>query len=158
MKQDHNRSIYSRQPRKNARRVTVPLHVGPYVRLVFSEMARQGLRYQDIEDISGVLRASQKAWRKKNSPSLPSLQAVLNTLGFDLVAVPAIEILPPELAGELATIAAKMKAGIPEAWSALIEIGIEQSGQREHAHARFAEMEAGRAEHVTVTPKHRRAS
>jgi transcriptional regulator with XRE-family HTH domain len=157
MKQNHNRSIYSRQPRKNARRVTVPAHVGPYVRLFFSEMARQGLRYQDVEDVSGVLRASQKAWRKKNTPSLSSLQAVLNTLGFDLLAVPAIEILPPELAGELATIASKMKAGIPEAWSALIEIGIEQRDQREHAHARFAEMDAERADHATVKPKQRPA-
>lgn len=79
------------------RAVTMPERgVCPHVRLVFAEMARQRRTYDEVEAASGFRRASIKAWRSKNYPGLDSLEAVLNSLGFHLVAVPAhVEMLPP---------------------------------------------------------------
>src|SRR4051812_13047768 len=107
-------SFYVRPPkpqqrrRKNPRTVTMPsCSVGPHVRLVFSEMARQQVTYESLDESSGVRRASVKAWRRKNAPGQASLEAVLAALGFAFVPTPALEVLPAALAGELTALALK---------------------------------------------------
>ncbi|MBB4383562.1 hypothetical protein [Bradyrhizobium sp. SBR1B] len=116
----------NRKRRKNPRTVTMPDRVGPHVRLVFAEMARQKLRYLDVAERSGVQHATLKAWRKKNRPGLESVEAVLATLGYGLVPVPALEALPPALAGELTALALKLRMNIPQTWCALLDVHAEQ--------------------------------
>jgi hypothetical protein len=79
-----------------------------------------------------------KAWRKKNRPGLESLEAVLATLGFGLVPVPALEALPSELAGELTALALKLRMNIPQTWSALLSIHTEQKLLRMRSENRAA--------------------
>lgn len=114
------------------RTVTMPERVGPHVKLVFAEMARLRKTYDDVEEGSGVRRPTIKQWRRKNKPGLDSLQAVLNFLGWDLVAVPALEALPADIAGELVTFAKKLELDIPTTWATLIDIGIEQKARQAH--------------------------
>jgi hypothetical protein len=56
-------------------------------------------------------RRSIKSWRNRSQPSLPSIEACLNALGWDLTPVPAIEILPNKIAADLGRLAAKMQIG-----------------------------------------------
>lgn len=124
--------------RKNPRTVTMPEHVGAHVRLVFSEMARQHFTYDEVEEGSGVRRPTIKQWRRKNRPGLESMEAVLATLGFGLVPIPALEALPPDLAGELTALALKLRMNIPETWCALLDIHTEQKLLRMRADERAA--------------------
>jgi hypothetical protein len=135
-----------RHRRKNPRLVTMPDRgVSPHVKLVFAEMARLGFTYDAVEEGSGVRRPTVKQWRRKNRPSLESLEAVLGFLGWDFVPIPALETLSPELAGELTTLALKLQKSMPETVSALIDIGVEQKLLRtsaEEKRAVLAEREA----------------
>ena len=137
--------------RKNPRTVTMPDRVGPHVKLVFGEMARQRITYDEVEDGSGVRRPTIKQWRRKNRPGLESLEAVLGFLGWDFVAVPSLRVLPPEIAGELVTLARKMNRDLPETWGALIETGVQQRLLKIRADERaaiLAEYDARRASHA----------
>lgn len=52
--------------RSNKRLVSMPDRgVSPHVKLVFSEMAKLGARYDDVEFGSGVRRPTVKQWRRK---------------------------------------------------------------------------------------------
>ncbi|WP_234713358.1 hypothetical protein [Rhodopseudomonas palustris] len=108
--------------RTNRRTVTMPDRVGPHVKLVFAEMARLAITYDEVEDGSGVRRASVKAWRRKNRPGLESLEAVLGFLGWDFVAVPRAKALPDEVRAELQPIADKLGLTMPQTILALVEI------------------------------------
>lgn len=115
-----------RKRRKNHRTVTMPERVGPHVKLVFSEMSRLRVTYDETEERSGVRRATIKAWRRKNRPGLESLEAVLGFLGWGFVPVPALEALPADIAGELVTITKRLERDIPTTFAALIDIGVTQ--------------------------------
>lgn len=117
------------KPRRTVcRKVSQPrASVSPHVRLVFAEMARLNVGYQDVENFSGVRRATCKAWRQKNAPSLESLTAVLSFLGYDYVPVPALEALPPDFAGEITALALRMQHHIPTTWAAVVSVGVEQA-------------------------------
>lgn len=145
---DRSHGPLYRQPRHRTKRlVSIPPNAPAVVRLFFAEMRRQGRIYDEIEVASGIRRATQKSWRHKtNYPSLESLTATFNSLGWDFHATPALELLPPDIAGQLAALSAKMNADIPDVWAALIEIGIPQRDQRERAAERLAEIDAARAE------------
>jgi hypothetical protein len=104
----------------------MPESASPHIKLVFSEMARLQVTYDEVAEGSGVRRASMKAWRRKNKPSLESLESVLGFLGWAYVPVPALETLPPNWAGELTALALKLGKSMPETISALIDIGVEQ--------------------------------
>jgi transcriptional regulator with XRE-family HTH domain len=81
----------SRQPS----RITVPARAHPLAKIVFSELRRQNATYSELEERSGVLISTFKAWRSQSSsPGLFTLQATLGALGWTLVAVPKIETLP----------------------------------------------------------------
>ncbi len=84
------RPFSRRNPEKKRRisTLTVPERAGPHVRLVFAEMQRQGLRYDDVEDGSGVLRTTIKAWRSKNYPNLDSIEAVFGFLALAIYTDP----------------------------------------------------------------------
>ncbi|WP_425991073.1 hypothetical protein [Afipia sp. DC4300-2b1] len=155
------RPIKLARRRKNQRTVTMPSSVSPHVRLVFAEMARLHFTYDEVEERSGVRRASVKAWRRKNRPSLESMEAVLATLGFGFIPVATLEALPPELAGELTALALKLRMNIPQTWTALIDIGVEQKLLRMRADERaavVAEHDARRLRHVNDnTPRNRTA-
>lgn len=136
MKYDREHGPLHRQPRnRRARCLTIPERVGPHARLVFAEMRRQGRTYDEVQESSGVLRATMKAWRRKNKPGLESLEAVLNSLGWNFTPTPSAEILSPDLAGELDAVATKLATGLPEVWAALIDIGMQQRDQRGRASA-----------------------
>ena len=84
-----------------------------------------------------------KAWRRKNRPGLESLEAVLNSLGWNFIPTPTAEVLSPELASELDAVVTKLKIGMPEVWAALLEVGRQQSDKREQSAARPAESTPG---------------
>jgi hypothetical protein len=54
------------------------------------------------------------------------MTAVLATLGYGLTATPALQVLPPDLAGEVTALALKLKKNMPDTWAALVDIGMEQ--------------------------------
>lgn len=149
-------SRFRRRP--HSRTVTMPTHgVGAHVKLVFAEMARLKFTYDEVEEGSGVRRPTIKQWRRKNRPGLESLEAVLNFLGWDFVAVPALEALPADIAGKLVTLAKKIERDIPMTWAALIDIGLEQKLLRMNADERRAVLEerkARQAHHANDNCKH----
>jgi hypothetical protein len=108
-------------------------------------MREQGRLLDDIAEASGVRRASVKSWRNRSYPGLDSLEACLASLGWTLSPVPRIEVLPDDIAADLARIAAKMKIAMPEVFSALIEIAAGQTFVRERAQQRIESREAERA-------------
>lgn len=124
--------LHKQPPNRHARRLTIPDGVGPYVKLVFAEMRRQGRTYDAVEVASGVLRCTMKAWRKKNAPGLTSIEAVLNSLGWHFTPTPILDTLPAELADDLTALAGRMDAEIPEVWAALVEVSIDQRKRRSH--------------------------
>ena len=96
-------------------------------------------------------RPTVKQWRNKNRPSLESLESVLSALGWAYVPVPALETLPPELAGELTALALKLGVSMPQTIAALIDIGVEQKLLRmsaEEKRAVLAEREARNPRHA----------
>ncbi|GEC16495.1 hypothetical protein NWI01_23870 [Nitrobacter winogradskyi] len=129
------------------RTVTMPERgVGPHVRLVFAEMMRQQRTYDEVESASGFRRASLKGWRNKNAPGLDSLEAVLNSLGFHLIAVPAhVEMLPPSVAAKAAELAALAKIELGEVWSAAVQIAALQLASTAEGERILAELDAERA-------------
>ncbi len=106
--------------RRRETHVTIPQCAGPHVRLVFAEMNRQRVTYQELEDKSGVLRSTTKAWRHKNVPSLTSIEAVLGYLGWDFVPIPRERALPPDVVAELRPIAERLGVEMPNAIALLI--------------------------------------
>lgn len=102
--------------------VTIPERVGPHVKLVFSEMHRLNWTYDDVEEGSGVRRITVKAWRRKNRPSLESIESVLGFMGYDFVPIPRAGILPPEVLKKLRPIAEELSLSMPQAVQAITEI------------------------------------
>jgi hypothetical protein len=134
-----------RSKRANRRCATMPAGVQPIVRVIFAEIARQNLRYQDVEDFSGVRRASLKSWRRRTRPSWESVQSVLSVLGFGFVPTPALQVLPAELAGEFPALAMKLEKNLPETFNALVDLAAEQKLLAMDATERRAVIEAHHA-------------
>lgn len=111
-------------------KVTIPEGTGPHVKLIFAEMRRQALNYDEVAWRSGVLKATLKAWRHRNRPSLENIEAVLSVLGFDLVPVPRDTVPPPDLIAALQPVADKFGLSMPDARTALVQIiaGMPKSG------------------------------
>jgi len=85
-------------------RVTVPERANPFAKLVFAEMRRQNVSYDELEMRSGVLASTYKAWRCENSPGLASIEATLGALGWTLVPTPRLDTLPEHVREALAEI------------------------------------------------------
>ncbi|WP_162820201.1 hypothetical protein [Microvirga calopogonii] len=105
-------------------RVTVPEHAGPHVRLVFAEMARQGVNYWELEGRSGIQKATIKAWRYKNVPSLTSLESCLNALGWDLIPLPKDRVIDASILEELQPIADRLGLTLGDAVQFATEIAV----------------------------------
>lgn len=86
-------------------RVTIPKRCHPAAKIVFAEMRRQGVSYDDLEWKSGVLRSTIKAWRTNNSPSLDTLSATLGALGWEFLPCPPLDALAPEVKAEIERLA-----------------------------------------------------
>jgi hypothetical protein len=114
------------QRRNPNRLVTDAPKAHPLARIVFSEMRRQMVVYDDIAEKSGVTRASMKSWRLRSIPSTASIEAVLGYLGWRLTATPAPDRIPPDLFEELAALAQKCERSMPETWALLVEISAKQ--------------------------------
>ena len=112
--------------RDTRRKVSIPAHVPAHVRLVRALMGEQCWTYDEIAEISGVNRPTQKQWGRRTKPSYENLTAVLSALGWALTPTPSPQSLPPDLMGEITALALKLQRDIPETWNALIQIGIEQ--------------------------------
>ncbi|WP_311276122.1 hypothetical protein [Methylobacterium sp. WCS2018Hpa-22] len=136
--------------RKRPATITVPDRVGPHVRLLFTEMRRQNVTYDEVEEGSGVRRAALKAWRHKNRPSLESIEAALGFLGFDLVPIPRAKVLPAEIVAEIREVAARLDLDMPATVKLIVEVvaGI---------HARFGEVATDEAPTVAEAPPRRRS-
>lgn len=102
--------------------VTIPTGVSPHVRLIFEELRRQGITYEETEEGSGVLKTTLKAWRHKNRPSLDSIEAVFGFLGWDFVPIPRSDRLPPDVVRALKPIADRLDLTMPGAIQAIVAI------------------------------------
>ena len=111
-------------------------------------MQRQGYTYDEMEARSGVLRPTLKAWRYKNSPSLTNLEACMNVLGFDFIAIPRSSVLPPAIVAELRPIADKLGLEMPAAIRALVEIAVglhaKKAAPKPRQAPKFRQAQAGR--------------
>lgn len=94
-------------------RVTVPERCHPMAKIVFGEMNRQGVTYDELEYRSGVLRSTFKAWRTHNKPGLDTIEAALGSLGWVVIPVPRIEHLPPNIQAGLEVLAAEWEGDHP---------------------------------------------
>lgn len=92
-------------PSPRPSRITIPSHCHPAAKIVFAEMARQRVNYDELEHRSGVLKSSLKAWRTKNSPGLDTLAAALGALGWEFLPVPPPDALHPEVRERLVALA-----------------------------------------------------
>ena len=113
--------------------ITIPDRVHPHARLVFALMKRYLVTYDRLEEMSGVRRASIKAWRRKNAPGLANLEACFNSLGWMYTPIPKAESLPPELAAAIAALAERFQIELPEIMSALVEIAARQQARIDRA-------------------------
>lgn len=136
-----------RQPRSERyrRTVTIPNNVSPPVRLLFAEMQRLAVTYDDLEESSGTRRSTMKAWRKKNAATLGTLEPALNSLGWLLTPSPMFEIQPPKVAALMGELSALMRVSMPEAFAALLDWTARQQNQAIAADQRLAEIARRRA-------------
>jgi hypothetical protein len=105
-------------------RVSIPERAGPLVKLAFSEMARQFMTYDMVEEKSGVLRPTLKAWRYKNSPNLQNIEAVLNVLGWSLIPLPNDRVVDADILAELQPIAERLGLRMGDAVQFASEIAL----------------------------------
>lgn len=113
-----------RNPVRNRRptSITIPKRVAPHVKLLFTEMHRQRVTYDEVEEGSGVRRAAMKAWRHKNKPSLDSIEAVFGFLGWSFLPVARAEVLPKALAVDLQAVADKHGTSMEKTFAVLSEL------------------------------------
>jgi hypothetical protein len=111
-------------------RITIPQRAHPVVRFFYGEMRRQNVTYEEVEHCSGVYRQSFKAWRHSNKPGFESLEAVLGTLGWQLLPVPHVSKLPETLQTELRRLADNFKIEVPELAKEMIGMVVESEVRR----------------------------
>ena len=75
--------------RPRLRQHTVPVHTHPLVRLLFQELRTRQIPMNDLCRRSGLSINTVINWRSSNAPSLINIEAALNAVGYDLVAVPS---------------------------------------------------------------------
>lgn len=95
--------------------------------------------------ISGVNRPTIKQWRRKTrDPSLESLEAVLNALGWGFTDS-SIGNNAAHLAGAMTELALQMQRDIPTTWAILLDWTARQQVQAIAADQRLAEITRRRA-------------
>ena len=108
-------------PKRRKSTIQIPRHANPFARILFEEMSRQAITYDELAERSGVLRATAKAWRSKNAPGLAPLAACLAVVGMTFVAVPNVERLDPDLRRDLERLAELHGAKVDHLVAHLIE-------------------------------------
>lgn len=137
--------LYLRPPNPRAQRaLTVPTNAVSVARLLFSLLKANGRSYDEVAEASGILRSTLKSWRHRTAPTYSSIEACFNAIGWHFFPCPKVETLPSEIAADLARLAARMKADLPEVWSALGELAADQTFLRERAKERIEAHEAER--------------
>lgn len=126
------------------RSLTVPANALPCVKMLLSLMKAQGLSYDTVAEASGLLRATLKSWRNRSAPTFSTIEAAFNAIGWSFVPCPMVEVLPEDIAADLARLAAKMRTDVPHVWSALAELAADQAFLRERAKERIEKREAER--------------
>lgn len=126
------------------RSLTVPKQAHPIVQMLLSTMKAQGIGYDLVAESSGILRATIKSWRNRSAPTYATIEAAFNAIGWSLIPCPMVEVLPEDIAADLARLAAKMRTDVPHVWSALAELAADQAFLRERAKERIEKCEAGR--------------
>lgn len=99
--------------RRRQSKITIPEHCHPLAKVVFAEMRRQGVTYDELEHRSGVLRSTFKAWRTNNRPGLDTIEAALGALGWSVLPVPDPQTIPADLRSELQAIADDHEIELP---------------------------------------------
>lgn len=82
---------------KHPSRITIPERANPLAKLVFGEMKRQRVSYEELEFRAGVLRCTFKSWRAEKNPGLATIEAALGALGWALIPVPQHTRLPENI-------------------------------------------------------------
>ena len=72
----------------------VPKTCHPLIRCVFERANELKLNYDTIAEASGVDEKTIMRWKQHVEPCVGSLEAVLNALGMELVAVPVEQVEP----------------------------------------------------------------
>jgi hypothetical protein len=93
--------------KRKVSKITIPDRCHPAVKVVFAEMKRQGVTYDELEYRAGVLKTTFKAWRTHNKPGLEAMEAALGSLGWSYLPVPSIDHLPASIRGGLQALAAE---------------------------------------------------
>lgn len=65
----------------------VPTKGNPLLIQVFTEMRRRNMSIVEMSRRSGVSETTIRRWLERRSPRLHNLQAVVNTLGWEIVLV-----------------------------------------------------------------------
>jgi len=73
--------------------VTVPENAHPLTRLMYQLMKNQAVTYDELEFRSGVLRTTMKSHRGGTIPLLRSIEALLGSFGWELIATPPLSSL-----------------------------------------------------------------
>jgi hypothetical protein len=100
-------------PKRRPSKITVPERAHPLARLVFAEMRRQGVTYDELEFRANVLRSTFKAWRTNNRPGLDTIEAALGSLGWHVLPVPKPETLPAQIRADLEAVAERHGSTLP---------------------------------------------
>jgi hypothetical protein len=141
----HDAPAWRQPPNPRVRRsMTVPRQATSVVRLLFSVMRERGIPYDTVAEASGLLRSTLKSWRTRVAPSFSTIEAAFGALGWSFVPCPRIEVLPDDIAADLARLAAKMRVELPVVWSALADIAADQAFLHERAKERIEALEATR--------------
>lgn len=119
-------------------RVTVPKRAHPAAKIVFAEMRRQNVTYDELEYRSGVLKSTFKAWRTHNSPGLETLQAALGSLGWEFLPCPPLDALAPIVRDEIASIATRHGLDEDAVLTTLLREVARRPGTPSHGYSRRA--------------------
>lgn len=92
-----NSAVQLRKSRRNlelargakrwAGKLKIPEHAHPLVRQLFELMNDQKIMIADVAEPSGISRNTISEWRYRRAPSVVSLEAVLNSFGYQLKIV-----------------------------------------------------------------------
>ena len=88
-------------------KITIPQRCHALAKVIFAEMQRQCVSYDELEYRSGVLKSTFKAWRTNNRPGLETIEATLGSLGWALLPVPTMSQLPASIRDKLEVLAAE---------------------------------------------------
>lgn len=65
----------------------VPENRHPLIKAIVAEIAARGMTYQEADKAAGLAGGTIRGWVQSNVPRLDTLEAALNMLGFELLAV-----------------------------------------------------------------------